>query len=1069
MLISPGLEITVTDDSAYLPTAVGTVPLVLLATGENKTLNGVIASGTTKSVAGKLQAVTSQRELINGFGYPSFKQTAAGTPIHAHELNEYGLMAAYSALGLSNRSYVIRADIDTTQILGSAARPVSNPANGTYWLDTTETTWGIYEWDAATQLFANKIPTLVTSTADTVLNGSIYYPKDVVGNIGSYAVVLTSTNNYLFYKRSDNTWTMVGAAAWQLAHTAVVGTVVGPVFNATDKVVINTIEVELTGTSLQSLVDDINAALITGVTAAKLDNKLALYVTGAAKSDGTIVDGRAALSQTVGTSWTTAGIAIVALVNAPVVNVSTYASVPNWRATDAIPEPTGSVWIKSSAVGNGANIVVKKYTSDTNVWTTLAAPISIDSPTAIYAADPAGGGTGFAAGSLAAITGSELDGLSLNVHYRPLIKTSSGKTVWTGDVIGGSATTVNGHTFDIRYSKVGSATLTRVSVTVSTTTPANIVSDILAKNLPEISASYNTTTRQVTITHNYGGEIRLRNTGGGTALTTCGFNSSNSGVMVDVIASELVNNNFAVLTYTVSSSAPYTAPTTGTLWYYDTPLDADIMVSDIGGWFGYKNVSADARGYDLSMTDPAGPILSSGAPTVQSDGTSLVAGDLWIDTADLENFPKMYRYTAAAKWAAIDNTDRFSQNGIVFADVRWDTDGTVDPIADAKVSIADLSVSDYLDLDAPDYRLYPRGTLLFNMRRSGFNIKQYVSNYFTEEAYPDVTLPAQVGTWVTASGVNSDGSMAAGHKAQRAIVVKALKAAIDGSDMIREEGFAFNLIACPGYPELIPNMVALNNDRKNTAFIIGDTPMTMPANIVDLTAWSENTNGTGLSTADPYLGIYYPSGLTSDIQGNTVVVPASHIMLRTMIRNDNVSFPWFAPAGMRRGLVDNASDIGYVNVNTGEFMRNGINGGLRDALYSMKINPLTILPGSGLVVWGQKTRNPFTSAMDRVNVARLVNYIRTVLGHAGDAFLFEPNDEQTRKEFRALVSGVFNDLIAKRGIYDFLVVCDESNNTSDRIARNELYCDVAIEPMKDVEFIYIPIRLKNPGGIKAGV
>jgi phage tail sheath protein FI len=190
--------------------------------------------------------------------------------------------------------------------------------------------------------------------------------------------------------------------------------------------------------------------------------------------------------------------------------------------------------------------------------------------------------------------------------------------------------------------------------------------------------------------------------------------------------------------------------------------------------------------------------------------------------------------------------------------------------------------------------------------------------------------------------------------------------------------------------------------------------------------------------------------------------------LRTMIFNDNVAYQWFAPAGTRRGLVDNATSIGYINSATGEFEFNSIRVGLRDTLYENKINPITNLPGVGLVVWGQKTRNPTTSSLDRINVARLVNYIRTILARVGDGFLFEPNDKITRDQISNIISGAINDLVAKRGVYDYLVVCDDSNNTPTRIARNELYVDIAIEPMKAVEFIFIPIRLKNPGDIAAG-
>jgi phage tail sheath protein FI len=259
----------------------------------------------------------------------------------------------------------------------------------------------------------------------------------------------------------------------------------------------------------------------------------------------------------------------------------------------------------------------------------------------------------------------------------------------------------------------------------------------------------------------------------------------------------------------------------------------------------------------------------------------------------------------------------------------------------------------------------------------------------------------------------------------------------------------------------------LNNDRANTAFVIGDTPFRLKPSTVDIIQWSNNTdNTTGLTTNDPYLGVYYPgAALTNDVQGNSVVVPASHIALRTYLHSDNMSYEWFAPAGTRRGMVDNATSVGYIDPVTGEYNPIGVNQGLRDSLYENKINPITNLPGVGLVIWGQKTRNPVASAMDRVNVARLVNYIRTILANVGNGFLFEPNDKITRDQLKTIISGALNDLVSKRGVYDYLVVCDDSNNTPTRIARNELYVDVAIEPMKDVEFIYIPIRLYNPGDI----
>jgi phage tail sheath protein FI len=155
-------------------------------------------------------------------------------------------------------------------------------------------------------------------------------------------------------------------------------------------------------------------------------------------------------------------------------------------------------------------------------------------------------------------------------------------------------------------------------------------------------------------------------------------------------------------------------------------------------------------------------------------------------------------------------------------------------------------------------------------------------------------------------------------------------------------------------------------------------------------------------------------------------------------------------------------------MNSGSFISVGVTQGLRDVLYTNKVNPLTYLPGSGLLVYGQKTLASTPSSLDRINVARLVNYLRTQLNTLARPFVFEPNDPITRNAISSIVSSLMNDLVSKRGITDYLVVCDSSNNTPERIARNELYVDVAVQPTKDVEFIYIPIRLKNPGEIQAG-
>ena len=130
-LTSPGLEVQVIDESTYLPTAQATVPLVVLATQSNKTFNQSLASGTIDANAGKLDSVSSQRDLVTKYGYPIFQRSSIGTSLHGDERNEYGLMALYSALGLGNRAFILRADVDLAALEPRTSRPVGEPADGT--------------------------------------------------------------------------------------------------------------------------------------------------------------------------------------------------------------------------------------------------------------------------------------------------------------------------------------------------------------------------------------------------------------------------------------------------------------------------------------------------------------------------------------------------------------------------------------------------------------------------------------------------------------------------------------------------------------------------------------------------------------------------------------------------------------------------------------------------------------------------------------------------------------------------------------------------------------------------
>ena len=1117
-LLSPGVEVTIVDESNYLPAGTNSVPYILLATAQNKVSGTAptVAPGTLAENANRLYLITSQRDLAAQFGNPLFYRTSNGVPINGYELNEYGLLAAHSVLGVSNRAYIQRANVDLAALTGSLVRPTGAPENGTYWLDTTLTAWGINQWNQTTGAFTVITPIVITNTSQ--LDSGI--PADTVGSIGNYAVVATNINNPTYYKNSNNDWVLVGSDDWKKSWPTVQGTesVNGAALTTGNVIVINGSAVAVPGgQTLASLVTAINTAAIAGVTAvADSSNRLVLLADSDAESDGSSAQGGIVNIDVTSTAGllTTLGIP-VGTYHAPSLQQSPNYTVPRWRTTDDTPRPTGSIWNKTTAPNLGTSINIKEYSTDISAFLSKPAPLYPNDQNANAALDPAGGGKNIPVGTIYTqynvIPEIVSNGINNTFTMKLLERRTTGSTI----IFGSIATPVFtvGNSFTIRTSQANNTSLTTpVTVTLSGTTAADFVAAVSAANVPNVSASV-AVTGAIVFTQSQGGVIQLTNVVG-TPIAAAGINTTVEGVRAVGATSTLILSNWVALDYTASTTAPDQDPNAGTYWYYSATNQVDIMINTGSIWAGYQTVTNDVRGDNLALTNPTGPIISTTAPTVQTDGTPLVYGDLWVDTSNLEVYPILRRWQQVAgvdQWVTINNTDLTTPNGIVYADARWATNGTTNPITDPLPTIQNLLTSNYLDIDAPNASLYPAGTLLWNTRRSGFNVKTYQPGYFNGvrfefASYDNSTVYAvnnkvlyngiayvaiasgsgnvptnasfwavlQTATWVNASGNRTDGAPYMGRLAVRSIVVKAMKAAIDSQQTLREEQNAFNLIACPNYPELILNMSLLNNQRSNTAFVVGDTPLRLSPDTVSIDTWATNNSGRGVASADgiqfgdPYVGVFYPSCQTVDLAGNPVVQPPSHMMLRTIVRSDQIGYPWLAPAGTRRGLVNNAALLGYVNSQTGQFVSIATGQGVRDVLYQNRINPITFIPGSGIANYGNKTIAASPSALDRVNVARLIAFIRARLNEIAKTFVFEPNDQITRNEITNAITGLLVDLQAKRGVYDYLVVCDLSNNTPSRIDRNELYVDIAIEPVKAVEFIYIPVRIKNTGEIASG-
>lgn len=320
---------------------------------------------------------------------------------------------------------------------------------------------------------------------------------------------------------------------------------------------------------------------------------------------------------------------------------------------------------------------------------------------------------------------------------------------------------------------------------------------------------------------------------------------------------------------------------------------------------------------------------------------------------------------------------------------------------------------------------------------------------------------------VVLTEINLFNPLGANDAAKRVSIVTALQAEINSNTEVRSEIYEYNLIVCPGYSEVVDELVALSTSVNDEAFVIADTPATKtPEQVAVWALTSERVSSMNVA-------YYYPWGLASNLDGRNVCIAPSGIAARTYAYSDNQSYVWFAPAGVRRGTVTGVAQVGHVTGTLGTpttFVETNLNQGQRDNLYEFfkNINPITFFPGRGLLVWGQKTSYGAASALDRVNVVRLVMYMKRQLRKGAFPFVFEPNDKVTRDNIKAMADGFLNDILSKRGLYDFVTLCDESNNTPDRIDRNELYLDVAIKPVKAVEFIYIPIRVLSTGAQMPG-
>jgi len=275
----------------------------------------------------------------------------------------------------------------------------------------------------------------------------------------------------------------------------------------------------------------------------------------------------------------------------------------------------------------------------------------------------------------------------------------------------------------------------------------------------------------------------------------------------------------------------------------------------------------------------------------------------------------------------------------------------------------------------------------------------------------------------------------------------AYKKALDG--IANPDNFDFNLLVVPGVIYSLHSYVAqsavdLCEDRGDAFCLIDLEQLTASVDSVVNTATTLDTN---------YAAAYYPWVRVLDTNSNKIIwAPPSVVLPEVYAYSDNIAEVWFAPAGLNRGGIPGAVGV-----------RSKLSGPQRDILYEGNVNPIATFSGQGISVWGQKTLQKQASALDRVNVRRLLIAVKKFIASASRFLVFEQTVEATRNRFLGIVNPYLSSVQERFGLYSFRVIMDETNNTPDIIDRNIMYGQLFLQPTKTAEFILLDFNIMSTG------
>ena len=265
-----------------------------------------------------------------------------------------------------------------------------------------------------------------------------------------------------------------------------------------------------------------------------------------------------------------------------------------------------------------------------------------------------------------------------------------------------------------------------------------------------------------------------------------------------------------------------------------------------------------------------------------------------------------------------------------------------------------------------------------------------------------------------------------------------------------KDEYVFNIISAPGliydfgaHKTQLDSIISLAETRGDCIAVVDVEQY--GATVSNAVAGAQTLNSS-------YAATYWPWLQTQSATGKNVWIPASVVIPGVYAFTDGAAAPWFAPAGLTRGGIPNVIQAERKLTRT-----------QRDTLYNANVNPIATFPGAGISVFGQKTLQKKSSALDRVNVRRLLIELKKFVGDVSRNLVFEQNTNATRNAFLTQVNPYLESVVQRQGLYAYRVVMDDSNNTADVIDRNQLIGQIFIQPAKTVEFIVLDFTIEPTG------